>query len=113
MTEGAPEPTLHDVLTAIRALATGQDALAGKVDELALNFAAYTQLAESRHVETAQALEAVSGLVHGQQHALAQSEARVLSRIDDVQQVVQKLKADLAAHVSDTQVHRDAHGTAA
>lgn len=126
MTEPTPQPTLADVLAAIGSLAVkvdGVDAkadtLAGKVDAqgetlaghtqalsgLKLDFAAHAELAQARHVETTQALEAIAGLAHEQQHALVQAEARLRSRIEDVQGVVQTLKADLAAHTSDPQVH--------
>lgn len=43
----------------------------------------------------------VADLGEAVQHQLAQAEARLTSRISDVQQVVQRMKADLAAHVAD------------
>lgn len=45
--------------------------------------------------------------ISGVKDDLVQSEARLTSRIGDVQQVVQSLKADLAAHVADG---HDGHG---
>lgn len=129
------EPTLRDVLDAIGAVARVQGehgaaiaALAAGQSDAKLNFAAYVELAESRHTETTQALEAISGIVHQQQQAIAalpavveaevsgavgRAEARLTSRIEDVQRVVQAIKADLAAHTSDTQLHRGSHGQAA
>ncbi len=141
----AGEPTLRDVLdaigavarvqgehgAAIAALAAGQNAVRDDVagiksdlGTLRLDFHAYVELAESRHTETTQTLEAISGIVHQQQQAIAalpefvtgevgRAEARLTSRIEDVQRVVQAIKADLAAHTSDTQLHRGSHGKAA
>jgi uncharacterized coiled-coil protein SlyX len=94
------EPTLADVLAAIGSLSE-------KVDANQLATAARFDLVDSRLAEHGQALEAVAGLVHEQQHALARSEARLTSRISDVQQVVHNIKADLAAHTSDPHGHAD------
>ncbi len=119
MSEPTEQPTLADVLAAVQSLAAGQGAIArrqddmhetitalsGDVQGLKLDFAAYTQLAEARHVETKLVLEEISGLVHEQQRALGQTESRLRSRIGDVQGVVQALKEDLAAHTSDPNVH--------
>jgi hypothetical protein len=46
--------------------------------------------------------------VDGLATALAHAEARLASRIGDVQQVVQSVKADLAAHIADDHDHRHA-----
>lgn len=120
MDEGASEPTLRDVLAAIGEVARAQGdhstalrEVRETLDGLKLDFAGRAELEESRHTEVTQALEAIAGLVHQQQHALAQSEARISSRIGDVQAVVQAVKADLAAHSSDTQIHRSGHGQVA
>lgn len=120
------EPTLAHVLAAVQALAAGQRTLNGKVDSLAetlgaqgdaidrlsLNFAAHTELAQARHAETTQALEAIASMVHAQQGQISRSEARVTSRLADAQQVIQALKADIAAHLDDPDAHHR-HGDAA
>ncbi len=113
MTDATPEPSLTDILAAINAVARTQAEHGAAIEGLRLDFAARAELDESRHTEVTQYLEGIAGLVHDQQHALAQGEARLTSRIGDVQSVVQAVKADLAAHSSDTQIHRDTHGQAA
>lgn len=112
MTGPTAQPTLADVLAAVQAIAVTQtehgaaiNSLTEKVDANQLATAARFDLVDARLLEHGQVLEAVAGMVHDQQHALAQSEARLVSRISDVQQVVQNIKADLAAHTSGPEVH--------
>ena len=103
---GHSEPTLRDVLAAIGNLAVSlENRFAGVEERLAGIGLRFDRVDE--------VLESLSGLAHDQQHALVQAEARITSRLEDVQRVVQAAKADLAAHASDTQLHRDTHGPAA
>lgn len=108
-----PEPTNRELLAAITSLAQQMSRGFEQVDARLLAAEARFELDDSRHTEITQALEGIAGLVHEQQHEIARSEARLTSRIEDVQRVVQTLKADLAAHASDTQLHHDSHGQTA
>ncbi len=119
MTEPTPQPTLADVLAAVQAIAVTQtehgaaiNSLTEKVDANQLATAARFDLIDARGTEVAQTLEALSAMAYDQQQALGRVEAavgkveaRLTSRISDVQQVVQNIKADLAAHTSGPEVH--------
>jgi hypothetical protein len=113
------EPTLAEVLAAVQAVArtqsahgeaiasltAGQSSLAERLDAGFLATGARFDLVDARQVEAGQVLETLSGMAYDQQQAIVRAEARLTSRVSDVQQVVQTLKADLAAHTSDPQVH--------
>ena len=110
------EPTLADVLAALQGIAAAQhaqggalDALDEKVDAGFFAVGARFDMVDARHLEVTQALEAIAGMAHAHQAQLARVEARLESRIEDVQRVVQALKGDIAAHLADP----DAHGHAA
>ena len=81
MTEQAPEPTNSDLLEFMKT------AFAHLTTEIGKTNAKVDGLADE----------------------LAHTEARLTSRIGDVQQVVQSLKADVAAHVADGHGHDHRH----
>lgn len=86
-----PEPSNYQIMAAIQRLAEGQQALA---EAMTTSFA---------HLSTE--ISGVKADVAGVRSDLVQAEARLTSRIGDVQQVVQNVKADLAAHVADDHGH--------
>lgn len=89
MTDGSatPEPANYELMAAIQSLATGQQALA---EAMTASFA---------HLATE--ISGVKADVAGLRSDLIATEARLTSRIGDVQAVVQNVKADLAAHDAD------------
>jgi hypothetical protein len=98
MTEAAPEPTNRDLLefmqTAFAHLTTELGKTNAKVDEVALGL-----------TDVAANLDGVREELRGEIRA---SEARVLSRVASLQQVVQNMKTDLSRHVDDGGHHRHA-----
>lgn len=91
MTEAAPEPSNADLLefmrTAFAHLSTEISGVKADVSEV--------------KADTADVKAGMLVMAEELGHEIAQSEARLTSRISDVQQVVQSLKADLAAHIAD------------
>lgn len=88
VTEPAPEPTLADVMEVMKAgfsqLSTALATANARLEELD---------AKVDTVETSL------------RHEIRDSESRLGRRIDDVQNVVRTLKADLAAHLNDPNAH--------
>lgn len=95
------EPTNYQITSALHELAAGQQALAEAMPQ------SFAHLS----TETSGVKADVAGMrsdVEGLRSDLIQTEARLTSRIGDLQGVVQTLKADLPAHDADGHGHRNA-----
>ena len=66
-------------------------------------------LVDARHLEVLQALDALASMAHAHQAEFGRVEARLTSRLEDMQRVMQATKADLAAHDADPGAHPHGH----